>query len=49
MSIPDFDHKPCTDLDSKTASVDIIAKEKVVCFRQLAANFKYLHKVILGK
>jgi hypothetical protein len=48
MSIPDFHHKLCAYLDSKTAPVDIIPKEQVVCLRQLAANFKYLHKVILG-
>ena len=48
MLIPDFDHKACTHLDSKTASVDIIPKEKVVCLRQVAANFEYLHKVILA-
>jgi len=48
MSIPDFYHKPCAYLDSKTAPVDIIPKEQVVCLRQLATNFKYLHEVILG-
>lgn len=48
MLIPDFNHKACAYLDSKTASVDIIPKEKIVCLRQPAANFEYLHKVILG-
>jgi hypothetical protein len=34
-------------LDSKTSSVNIIPKEKVVCFIQIPTDFKYLHKIIL--
>jgi hypothetical protein len=34
-------------LNSKTSSVNIIPKEKVVCVIKIPTNFKYLHKVIL--
>jgi hypothetical protein len=43
-----FKHKLRTYLDSEATSVNIIPKEKVVCLRQVATNFKNLHEVILG-